>query len=474
MRPPFLQLTTYLFLTSSLLIPSNLLANFSDITVESGLDHLQSESKSSKHAGATAVDVNGDGYTDILTARANASPLLFLNQGDGTFSEEASTRGISSVQDVGGFGTGDFDNDGDQDIFIIPVLGNRYYLFINNGAGVFSEEALSRGAAIETTLEPHRGFSVGVVDFDLDGYLDIYVSEWGVPSNADNVKHSVLLHNKGEDQAAHFENVTEQAGLTQPKSRNMHFGFSSGWGDLDGDGWPDLVLVSDFGTSQMYWNNGNGTFTESTDASGMGLDENGMGVAIVDYDQDGKLDIFITSIYDRFSNVRDGTHTGNKLYKNLGNRRFRESATEARVARTDWGWGASFFEYDNDGDPDLIVTNGSIVSAGTNPDTNPYVDAVDDPTTLLVKQSDGTFINKTIGSGINDRKLGKAIVVFDYEKDGDEDLFITNTGDHPILYQSDASTNGNNYLRLSFQGTVANRDGYGCICLLYTSDAADE
>lgn len=456
--------------TSALLMPFVSMAKFTNHIVESGLDYIQADSRSTKHGGAAAVDVNGDGYTDILVARNGKTPLLFINKGNGAFSEEASTRGLGNVQDVGGFGAGDFDNDGDQDMFLTPRLGSRYYLYINDGLGNFSEEAQSRGAAVETTIEPHRGYSVGVVDFDLDGYLDIYASEWGVPSNADNAKHSVLLRNRGADQAAHFENVTEQAGLTQPVSKNMHFAFASGWADFDGDGWPDLALVSDFGTSQMYWNNGDGTFLRATEASNMGVDENGMGVAIVDYDQDGKLDIFVSSIYDQFSNSRDGTHTGNKFYKNLGNRSFREMAKEAGVSRTGWGWGASFFEYDNDGDPDLVVTNGSIVSEGLNPNTNPYVDAADDPTTLLLNQSDGKFIDRTVAAGLVDRKLGKAIVVLDYGRDGDEDLFITNSGDHPILYRSDASSNGNNYLRLSFEGAASNRDGYGCIVKLVTGD----
>ncbi|MCH6255623.1 FG-GAP-like repeat-containing protein [Puniceicoccaceae bacterium K14] len=463
--------TAYTLIGSSLLAPTSLLAEFSNIIAKSGLDHIQAESKSSKHGGAAAADVNGDGYTDILVARDDMHPLLFINQGNGTFRDETSSRGLDTIQNIAGFGVGDLDNDGDQDIFISPRLGFRFYLFINDGSGVFAEEAEARGAAIKTTIEPHRGFSVGLVDYDLDGYLDIYASEWGVPSNDDNAKHSVLLRNLGEEESAHFENVTEQAGLTQPTSRNQHFVFSSGWGDFDDDGWPDLVLVSDFGTSLMYWNNGDGTFQETTEASKIGLDENGMGVAIVDYDRDGKLDIFVSSIYDRFSNDRNGTHTGNKLYKNLGDRTFTQTANGAGLSRSGWGWGASFFEYENDGNPDLVVTNGSIVSAGTNPNTTPYVDAVDDPTTLFLNLSNGTFADKTIAAGITDRELGKAIVVFDHEKDGDEDLFITNSGGHPILYQNDASTNGNNYLRLSFEGTVSNRDGYGCIVKLTTSNS---
>ncbi len=464
------QFTSYLLVISILLGPIELMAKYSNYIVQSGLDHIQADSKSSKHGGAAAVDVDGDGYTDILVARDEKTPLLFINQGNGTFNEEASTRGLSGIQNVGGFGAADFDNDGDQDVFVTPRNGNRYFLFINDGTGVFTEEAITRGAAVETTIEPHRGYSVGIVDFDLDGYLDIYASEWGVLSNDDNAKHSVLLRNRGADQPAHFENVTELAGLTQPINRNMHFGFASGWGDFDGDGWPDLMLVSDFGTSKMYWNNGDGTFLEETKESNVGVDENGMGVAVVDYDQDGKLDIFVSSIHDHYSYNRDGSHTGNKLYRNLGNRNFKETASEVGVSRTGWGWGAAFVEYDNDGDPDLVVTNGSVVSAGLNPNTNPYVDAADDPTTLFLHEANGRFADRTVAGGLTDRGIGKAVVVFDYEKDGDEDLFITNSGDHPILYRNDASGNGNKYLRLAFEGTISNRDGYGCIVTIVTGE----
>ncbi|HEX2100164.1 MAG TPA: VCBS repeat-containing protein, partial [Candidatus Synoicihabitans sp.] len=351
-------------------------AGFADVSVASGIDYVHAiesqvplnpaennarptRTMQSNYAGAAAVDVDGDGWTDLLAARHVLPPVLYINNRDGTFREEAVARGLGSAVNAGAFGAGDFDNDGDQDILIVPAKGSRYWLFINDGTGRFREEAIARGAAVSTTLHDHEAYSVGLVDYDRDGFLDIYVSEWGIPSSAENHLHSVLLRNVGASAPGTFVNVTAAAGLTQPApGATHHYGFASAWADFDGDGWPDLALVGDFGASRMYWNNGNGTFTESEHASGVGLDEFGMGVAVADYDRDGRLDFYVTSIYDRFYNERAGTHTGNKLYRNLGNRRFEEVARPVGVDRTDWGWGAAFFEFDNDGDPDLIVTNG--------------------------------------------------------------------------------------------------------------------
>jgi hypothetical protein len=280
------------------------------------------------------------------------------------------------------------------------------------------------------------------VDFDRDGYLDVHVSEWGVPSTTEDARHSVLLRNRGAAAPGHFENVTTRAGVQQPRIGTVHHGFSSAWADFDDDGWPDLALVGDFNTSQFFWNNGNGTFSEQGRAAGVGLDENGMGVAVADYDGDGRIDFYVTSIFDRVSYEFSGLKTGNKLYRNLGGRRFAETAAAAGVDRTGWGWGAAFLDFDHDGDPDLLVTNGMTADYVPDPNLPHSNDPLTDPTTLFINDGTGRFVDGTALSGLRDTGQGRGVVVADFDNDGDEDVVITQAYGRPVYYRSDASTNG--------------------------------
>ena len=416
----------------------------------------------SNHAGAAAADVNGDGWTDFLGARYDLPPVLFINQGDGTFQEDGIARGMGTVVDAAAFGAGDLDNDGDQDLFVVPHYGNRYFLLMNDGTGHFTEEAIVRGASVETTVEPHEGYSVGLVDYDLDGYLDVYVCEWGPVGPEELNLHSVLLRNLGIGNPAHFENVTEAAGLLQPPPGiDSQYLFSSAWADFDQDGWTDLYLVADFYSSRMYWNNGDGTFTQATGVSGLGEEEFGMGVAVGDYDRDGDLDIYSTSIFEQYYFDLNGTNHGNKLYQNLGDRNFAEVSVEANVDRAGWGWGAAFIDYDNDADLDLITTNG--MDASVLGPTDPYYDALTDQTALLVNNGQGDFEDTSTFAGITDTELGKAVVVLDYDNDGDEDVIITNTFGSPVVYENDASENGREWIRFELEGSLSNRDGIGAV-----------
>ncbi|MDQ8205021.1 FG-GAP-like repeat-containing protein [Pelagicoccus sp. SDUM812003] len=427
---------------------------------ELGLDRV-THTPVSNHAGAAAFDADGDGWTDFVAGRYNKPPVLFMNQRDGTFAEEGSARGLSVALDSGAFAAGDFDGDGDTDLFVVPHRGERYYLFINDGAGFFTEEATQRGAAVPTSELPHEGHSVGLVDFDLDGYLDVYVSEWGPDAGVEPELHSVLLRNEGAENPGHFENVTVAAGLVQPESGvERQHGFSTGWADFDEDGWPDLALMADFGGSRFYWNRGDGSFAEGTDTAGVGLDEFGMGIAIADYDLDGDLDYYATSIFDQKLYGETGTNTGNKLYQNSGSRRFFEVAKAAGVDRVGWSWGAAFFEYDNDGDPDLFVTNGMDSAEW---EVFFYQDALVDPTTVFQNDGAGRFNDITAASGVGDRGYGKAVVVLDYDNDGDEDVIVTQTFGKPIIYRSNASENGKKWIRFRFQGDQSNRDGIGAV-----------
>ncbi|MBK1878499.1 FG-GAP-like repeat-containing protein [Pelagicoccus mobilis] len=448
----------FLFLLSS----APLAAEFQDVSQSAGLLNVQAqiEDDIDNHGGSAAVDVDGDGFTDILLAKYQSPPLLYMNNGDGTFTNEATERGLAEAIDAAAFGAGDLDNDGDPDLLIVPYQSNRFYLYLNDGSGNFTEAAIERGADATVKQIPHDGYSVGLVDYNRDGYLDIYVSQWGIEATFEAHKHSVLLRNRGKEAPGHFENVTRSAGLDPADFGNSQWNFSSGWADFDEDGWPDLALVADFVRSKLFWNNGNGTFVETTQASGVGLDKSGMGVAIADYDADGLLDFYVTAIFDQLHCETDDACSGSKLYRNIGNRQFEEVSEAMAVDRPGWGWGVSFFEYDNDGDFDLIVTNGMPVP--DNPQANPA--SADDPTTLFVNPGDGTaFLDQTNGSGIDDIGYGRGILVIDYDNDGDEDLIVVNAFSNPIVYRSDASENGNDWIRFSFEGIASNRDGIGAL-----------
>ncbi|EDY83222.1 FG-GAP repeat domain protein [Verrucomicrobiia bacterium DG1235] len=434
---------------------------------ELGLDR-ETYTPVSNHAGAAAFDADGDGWTDFIGGRYALPPVLFMNQGDGTFSEDGSARGLDLAVDAATFAAGDFDNDGDQDLFVAPHRGERFFFFLNDGNGVFSEAAVERGAALSRTEEPHEGHSIGLVDFDLDGYLDVYVSEWGPTAGLDADRHSVLLRNRGAEAPGFFENLTAAAGLIQPEEGvERQHGFSTGWADFDEDGWPDLALMADFGGSRLYWNQGNGSFSEGTDSAGVGLDEFGMGVAVADYDLDGDLDYYATSIYNQKLLDATSTNTGNKLYQNIGGRKFEEVARASGVHQVGWSWGAVFFEYDNDGDPDLMVTNGMDTATW---DPFFYLEALDDPTTVFQNGGTGRFSNITTASGVSDDGYGKALVVLDYDNDGDEDVIVTQTFGSPIVYRSNASENGRKWIRFKLEGEQSNRDGVGAVVSVTDGD----
>lgn len=407
---------------------------------------------------AAACDLDGDGWTDLIVARAGAPCLVFINNRDGTYREEAKARGLDTVSDIGGIAVGDLQNRGVPDIVMVPISGPRQFLFVNDGTGKFTEAAVERGVASPVTQEEHRGQSVSLVDYDRDGFLDIHVSEWSVLSTGENALHAVLLHNRGKTQPGFFENKTAAAGLVQPVTKNVIAGYATAWADFDGDGYPDVFLAGDFGTSQLWWNNGDGTFTNGSDAAGITNPADGMGIAVLDYDGDGKLDLFVSaiSLTNPSSTTDKGYFSDNKLFRYAGNRRFSELALGAGVKESGWGWGVGLLDANNDGRPDLAVTNGYI-GPGAN-----FAAGRTDPTRLFINNGNGTFTDRAPALGITDTGLGRSVVVLDYDNDGQEDLFITQTDSHRLLYRNvTPASSANHWLNLRFVGTVSNRDGYG-------------
>ena len=264
----------------------------------------------------------------------------------------------------------------------------RNFLYLNDGNGFFTDAGTSPIVALANGVSRFgQGASFG--DYDNDGHLDLVTAAWGAPVAEDQ---SRLFRNLGGAQAGTFEDVTEAAGIGTYR-KDTAYRFSPRLVDLDRDGHVDLPIASNFVTSQLFWNDGDGTFTDGTLPAGVGTDLNGMGATFGDYDGDGDLDWFITNITD------DPAHPGgggglNRLYRNDGNRTFTDVTVAAGVQDSRWSWGTSFFDYDNDGDLELIATNGW---NGTG--------WVDDRTRLW-QNNGGVFTEVGVAQGVTDTLQG--------------------------------------------------------------------
>jgi hypothetical protein len=367
--------------------------------------------------GVAWGDYDNDGDLDLFVGNFGTRfNFLYRNNGDGSFTRITSGDIATDDPNSEGCAWGDYDNDGDLDLFVAVGLNGNDLLYQNNGDGTFTK--VTSGSLV-TSGGSSRGCAWG--DYDNDGYIDLFISN-------EQGQNNFLFHNNGDGT---FAKVASGKIVTDG-------GNSTGcaWGDYDNDGYLDLFVPNNNENNFLYHNNRDGAFTRITTGRMVTDGGSSFGCAWGDYDNDGYLDLFVANLNQR-----------NFLYHNNGDGTFTKITSGQIVTDVGYSWGAAWADYDNDGFLDLFVANGPPSGPGQND-------------FLYRNNGDGTFTKITTGSLVNDAASGDGCAWGDYDNDGFLDLFVTNLNDqNNLLYRN--NRNSNNWLVVQCVGRISNRAGIG-------------
>ena len=430
--------------------------------------------------GCAFVDYDNDGWMDLFILsgqRLSKTPSgainrLYKNNRDGTFTEVTREAGLEHTGWACGVCVGDYNNDGFEDLFVTYWGQNKLYR--NNGNGTFSDVTQQAGLLVEGKARWGAGCSF--VDYNRDGHLDLFVSNYidfameTVPTPGANVNcnfHNIpvncgprglpygrhwLYRNNGDGT---FTDVSDAAGISKVKET---YGMTVVAADFNDDGWPDIYVACDSVPSVLFINNQDGTFREEALARGValsddGVEQAGMGVGVGSTNGTGRLDIFKTHFTDDTS----------VLYRNLGKGNFEDATAAARLAvETRFtGWGAGLADLDNDGNPDILVVTGSVY-----PEVAAKLPAYPDKTPRVVFRNlgDGRFdeLIEEAGPGISARHCSRGCAFGDFDNDGDVDVLIVNLNEPPSLLRNDLPAAATaHWIKIKLVGHKSNRSAIG-------------
>ena len=466
---------------------------FIDVTESAGLSFEHTDGRSGLRlfneflgSGGGFFDYDGDGDLDIYLVNGalqtdngqDETPhnVLYRNNGDNTFTDVTKAAGVGSTAYGTGATVGDYDNDGDLDLYVTNFGVDQLYQ--NNGDGTFTDVTTHTHVG-----NPNWGTSCAFADVNNDGHLDLYIAnyaEWTPESDirceergvhvycgphAYPAVHDTFYKNNGDG------TFTDASTLYRPADLIPQHGLGVTFGDYDADGNIDLYVANDQDPNFLFQNSGTGNFLEVALISGvcyndMGKEEAGMGTDFGDYDNDGQLDLTV-------SNYQTETNT---VYRNHDSSFFTDNTITSGIAEVTHGylgWGIRFFDYDNDGHQDIFVANGHLMD-----NINVLEKHVTYPQRNLLFRNlgDGTFANVTSAEarhhdardrvtsvetdGLALKKVSRGAAIGDYDNDGDLDILVTNCNQRPDLLQN-AVGNRNNWIQIQVVGQKSNRSGIG-------------
>ncbi len=414
--------------------------------------------------GVATGDVNGDGLPDVFLVGGDlGESKLYINQGHGKFSDGTAQSGIDVTGLMSNGATfADVDGDGLDDLLIggavkrssLNIDGGGqtpapYSLWRNLGHGEFENMTKASGLIFN-----RNSFSSAFADYDQDGDLDLAVGHWHrMMTNQEEEVHLWENQGKGVFKAANHKMQVNGSWS------GIDWSFTPTFADINNDGWVDLLYTSDFETTQYFINEQGKRFVNATSPNVI-TDENGMGSAVADYDNDGDLDWFVTGVYDVkpkmiANNLSMWGGSGNRLYRNKGDGSFEDATEEVGVRDGGWGWASCFADFNNDGHLDILHVNGYLYD-----DHPAWIDMAGlfthQAPRLFMNDGNGRYADRALELGLTEDE-GRTISCTDFDRDGDVDLLVQQLAKPTLLYMNQSVEQGQkNFVGVKIKGPAGN------------------